>query len=64
MHDTTIPFGRTAEQIVREAVEEYHYPVVLGSPFGHLGDNNLALPLGIKCTLEASNSKKCRIFAP
>jgi len=64
MHDNTIPFGRTAEQIVREAVEEYHYPVVFGSPFGHLGDNNLALPLGIKCTLEASNSKKCRIFAP
>ena len=64
MHDNSIPFGRTAEQIVREAVEEYHYPVVFGSPFGHLGDNNLALPLGIKCTLEASNSKKSRIFAP
>ncbi|MBQ8704560.1 MAG: LD-carboxypeptidase [Bacteroidales bacterium] len=64
MHDNTVPFGRTAMQIVAEAVEEYDYPVLFGAPFGHLGDNNLALPLGVKCTLEASKSKKCRIFAP
>ena len=63
MHDNTVPFGRTAEQIVADAVAEYSYPVVFNAPFGHLGDNNLALPLGIKCTLEASNSKICRIFA-
>ena len=64
MHDNTIPFGRTAEQIVMEAVAGKDYPVCFGAPFGHLGDNNLALPLGTKCTLETSNSKKCRIFAP
>ena len=64
MHDNTVPFGRTAMQIVAEAVREYDYPVLFNAPFGHLGDNNLALPLGIKCNLEASNSKKCRIFAP
>ena len=63
MHDNTVPFGRTAEQIVADAVAEYSYPVVFDAPFGHLGDSNLALPLGIKCTLEASNSKICRIFA-
>ena len=63
MHDNTVPFGRTAEQIVAEAVKEYDYPVLFNAPFGHLGDNNLAIPLGIKCTLESSKSKKCRIFA-
>lgn len=64
MHDNTVPWGHTPEQIVAEAVSEYHYPVVFDAPFGHLGDNNLALPLGTKCTLEVHNSKKCRIFAP
>ena len=63
MHDNTVPFGSTAQQIVQDAVANYDYPVCFGAPFGHLGDNNLALPLGIKCTLEASNSKKSRIFA-
>ena len=63
MHDNTVPFGRTAMQIVADTVREYDYPVLFGAPFGHLDDNNLAIPLGIKCTLEASNSKKCRIFA-
>lgn len=64
MHDNTVPWGRKAEEIVAETVKEYSYPVVFGAPFGHLGDSNLALPLGIKCTLEASISKKSRIFAP
>ncbi len=63
MHDNAIPFGRTAMQIVADAVREYNYPVLFNAPFGHLGDSNLAIPLGIKCTFESSNSKKCRIFA-
>jgi muramoyltetrapeptide carboxypeptidase len=63
MHDNTVPFGRTAEQIVAEAVSEYDYPVIFDASFGHLGDNNLALPLGTKCTLEVVNSEKVRIFA-
>lgn len=64
MHDNTVPFGHTAEQIVAEAVADKDYPVSFSSPFGHLGDNNLALPLGINCHLEVSKSKKVRIFAP
>ena len=64
MHDNTIPFGHSAEEIVMEAVAEYDFPVAFGAPFGHLGDNNLAIPLGTKMRLEASNSKKSRIFAP
>ena len=64
MHDNTVPFGRTAEQIVREAMAGRGCPVVFGAPFGHLGDNNLAIPMGIKMRLESNDSKKCRIFAP
>ena len=41
-----------------------NFPVAFDAPFGHLGDNNLALTLGRKMRLEVSNSKKSRIFAP
>lgn len=64
MHDNAVSFGRTAMQIVADAVREYDFPVLFNAPFGHLGDSNLALPLGIKCTFVSSNSKICRIFAP
>lgn len=52
MHDNTIAFGRTAEQIVAEAVADMDYPVAFGLPVGHLGDTNRALPLGVKMRLE------------
>ena len=64
MHDNAIPFGRTAEEIVMDAVADRHFPVAFGAPFGHLGDNNLALTLGINMRLEVANSKNIRIFAP
>ena len=64
MHDNTIPFGLTAEEIVLQATADRDYPVVLGAPFGHLGDANLALPLGTKMQLSVDNSKNVRIFAP
>ena len=64
MHDNTVPWGQTAEEIVAEAVAGRDYPVVFGAPFGHLGDNNIALPMGTPLTLEATDSKICRIFAP
>ena len=56
MHDNTIPFGRTAGQIVAEAAGGYGYPVLFGAPFGHLGDGNMALPLGRQATLQADAS--------
>lgn len=51
MHDNSVPFGRTALQIVREAAASRRIPVVCGAPFGHLGDQNLALPLGLPARL-------------
>ena len=64
MHDNAMDFGRTAEEIVMDAVADRRFPVAFGAPFGHLGDNNLALNLGINMRLEVANSKNIRIFAP
>lgn len=46
MHDNTIPFGKTAEEIVMDAVKDYDYPVCFNAPFGHIGTENKALVLG------------------
>jgi muramoyltetrapeptide carboxypeptidase len=39
MNDNAIPFGRNAEEIIREAVDAYAFPVAFGFPAGHLPDN-------------------------
>ncbi len=45
MKDNTVPFGKTAEEIIAEHVAEYNYPVCFGFPAGHI-KNNYALKLG------------------
>jgi muramoyltetrapeptide carboxypeptidase len=45
MNDNTIPFGRTANEIIWDAVKEYKYPVCFDFPAGH-GETNLAMILG------------------
>ena len=51
MNDNDIPFGKTAEEIIRDAVDEYHFPVCFGFPAGHNNDNR-ALIMGGKVSLE------------
>jgi len=50
MKDNAVPFGKTAEQIIADAVKEYDYPVCFGFPTGHQ-EKNLALVLGRKAKL-------------
>ena len=45
MNDNAIPFGKSAKEIIRDAVEEYDYPVLFDFPAGHIKNNN-ALTLG------------------
>jgi muramoyltetrapeptide carboxypeptidase len=37
--DEPIPFGQTTEELIRELVEEYDYPVCFHFPVGHIADN-------------------------
>ena len=59
MKENAVPFGKDANQIIREAVEEYDYPVCLNFPAGHK-DPNLALVLGRKAKLHVDDTG-CRL---
>lgn len=50
MNDNTVPFGKTAKQIIFEAVQEYNYPVCFEFPAGHIKDNR-ALMMGARINL-------------
>ena len=52
LKDNDIPFGKTADEIIREHVEEYDYPVCYEFPAGHI-ENNQALILGKRLNLRA-----------
>ncbi|MCR5589040.1 MAG: LD-carboxypeptidase [Bacteroidales bacterium] len=64
MHDNTIPWGHTAEEIVAEAVADYDYPVAFNAPIGHIGTANQAITMGIPLTLTVSTSGEKRIHTP
>lgn len=53
MKDNAIPFGKTAEEIILDAIKEYNYPVCFDFPSGHI-DRNLALYLGKEIELNVS----------
>lgn len=56
MKDNAVPFGKTAEEIVWDAVKDYNYPVCFNFPSGHI-DNNMALYLGRKARLVVGTEK-------
>ncbi len=47
MHDNTVPFGKTAEEIVADCCRDLDIPVIFNVPAGHLPDNR-ALRMGCK----------------
>lgn len=55
LQDNESPFGKSAYEIIRNAVEEYDYPVCFDIPSGHI-PKNLSLLLGATYQLEVGNS--------
>jgi len=55
MNDNQVPFGKTAYEIIRDAVEEYDFPVCYNFPVGHI-KNNYAMILGAQVKLEVSKN--------
>ena len=56
MKDNTIPYGKTAEEIILEHVSEYNYPVCFDFPAGHIEDNRSIL-MGKKAKLFVQKDK-------
>lgn len=56
MKDNAIPYGKTANEIIFDAVKEYKYPVCFDFPAGHI-ENNFALILGKKAHLKVAKTK-------
>ncbi len=55
MKDNTVPYGKTAEEIISDAVSEYSYPVCFQFPGGHQEDNR-ALIFGRNSSLNVGDS--------
>ncbi|MEO6219377.1 MAG: LD-carboxypeptidase [Ginsengibacter sp.] len=55
MKDTTFPFGQTTEEVIKNVVKNYEYPVCFGFPTSHEKEN-YALKIGMKYELTVSVS--------
>ena len=55
MKDTTIPFGQSVEEVIRDIVKEYDYPVCFNFPVSH-DKENYALKIGIEYQLSVSST--------
>jgi len=56
MNDNTIPFGKTAYEIIRDTVADYDFPVCYQFPAGHI-NNNLALVFGAKISVDIGDQE-------
>jgi muramoyltetrapeptide carboxypeptidase len=56
MKDNTVSFGKTANEIIYDAVKDYNYPVCMGFPAGHIEDNR-ALIMGRKISLDVRTNE-------
>lgn len=56
LKDTERPFGKTAYELIRDAVKEFDYPVCYDFPVSH-GRENYALKVGVGYKLKIGKSK-------
>jgi len=55
MNDNDTPFGKTAEEIILEHVQEYNFPICFNFPSGHLDDNR-GIRLGVSSVLDINQN--------
>ncbi|MBO9702315.1 MAG: LD-carboxypeptidase [Sporocytophaga sp.] len=63
MSDNTVPFGKSAFEIIADAVKEYKYPVGYNFPAGHESDNR-AFILGAKYNLSVEFKESVVVYNP
>ncbi|MAY83174.1 MAG: LD-carboxypeptidase [Flavobacteriales bacterium] len=56
MNDNTIPYGKTAEEIIAHRLGELNIPLVFGFPAGHIHDNR-PLILGRKASISQNGNQ-------
>jgi muramoyltetrapeptide carboxypeptidase len=56
LKDTTIPFGQTAEEVIKEIVKDYNFPVCFHFPVSH-DKENYALKVGVKYKLSVNDTE-------
>lgn len=54
MNDNDIPFGKTAEEIIWDVIDEFDFPVCFDFPAGHI-DHNLPLMMGAGLSLNVAD---------
>jgi len=57
MKDNEVPFGKSAQEIILDAVKEYNYPVCFDFPAGHI-DKNMALYFAKSAEFSVDNTVK------
>ncbi len=63
MNDNSIPYGKTAYEIIAESVSEYDFPVIFNFKSGHLSEN-LGLIIGGRVEMEATERCTLRFLPP
>lgn len=57
MHDNTIAFGKSSEEIILDTVKEYNYPIAFNIPIGHIEQENVACIIGRNTNLIVDKDK-------